>query len=86
MKFQILISTCGIVASVCSSTCASLYSRLVTCALCQTTLVGGGGETELHAIRILLVRALDLRVVDQHQRLARLLDIVELAQAGDRLV
>jgi len=49
-------------------------------------LVRGWGEAELHAVGILLVGSLDLRVVDDHEGLDGLLGAVELDQAADGLV
>ena len=49
-------------------------------------LVRGGGEAELHAVGILLVGSLDLRVVDDHEGLDGLLGAVKLDQAADGLV
>ena len=48
--------------------------------------MGGGGEAELHAVGILLVGPLYLRVVDHHESLAGLLHVVKLHQPTDALV
>ena len=90
VEFINLFSTCGgIRTSVLGSTSAILYSsRRVSSAVSVSAdrLVGGWGEAELHAVRVLLVRPLDLCVVDQHNCLAGLLDTVKLAQPRNRLV